>query len=452
MLLLASYVFYMFWQVEYIFLILISTVIDYFTSLKMGQYEEKKNRKPWLYVSLFANLGLLFVFKYFNFFNSNIASLAEVMDFAWTVKDVELLLPVGISFYTFQTLSYTIDVYRGHYKPEKNFMKFALFVAYFPQLVAGPVERASNIIKQFKYNYDFDAKRATDGVKLMVWGYFKKIVVADRLAVYVDNIFNNPHARDDLSFYVAIYFFAWQLYCDFSGYTDIARGLSRIMGVELMENFTRPYFAKDVGGYWKRWHISMTRWFTDYLFKSLGGLFRNKGRVIANIWIVWTATGLWHGAAWTFIFSGAVHGVFLSWRYGWKMVFCKRYPALKKIGLDWAGPLATPLHIILTFHMVGLCYLFFRANSVGDAMYMIEHMVFIENWSIFIADPPQFYMGLCAVVWLFFIELRQEYFDKPSPFWESNWAPLRWFSYVAYVIVIILFGVFDGGQFVYFQF
>ena len=188
MLLLASYVFYMFWQVEYIFLILISTVIDYVASLKMGKFETKAERKPWLYVSLLANLGLLFVFKYFNFFNTNIASLAEVLDFQWTVSDVELLLPVGISFYTFQTLSYTIDVYRGNYKPEKNFLKFALFVAYFPQLVAGPVERASNIIKQFNHNYDFDAKRTTDGLKLMIWGYFKKIVVADRLSVYVDRL------------------------------------------------------------------------------------------------------------------------------------------------------------------------------------------------------------------------------------------------------------------------
>lgn len=258
MLLGASYYFYMSWKPEYVFLILISTIITYLSGIYIGKTNKQKNKKWILALSLLSNLGILFVFKYFNFFNESLAQLFMNFNINWGIPNFKLLLPVGISFYTFQALSYSIDVYRGKIKPEKNFGIYALYVSFFPQLVAGPIERSTNLLPQFYKKFNFDYQRVTDGLKLMAWGYFKKVVIADAMAIAVNTVYNNPQNFTGLPLIVATVFFAFQIYCDFSGYSNIAVVIARILGFDLMENFRRPYFSKSIKEFWSRWHISLS--------------------------------------------------------------------------------------------------------------------------------------------------------------------------------------------------
>jgi len=286
LLLAASYYFYMCWRPEYIILIIASTLVDYIAGLKMGGIESKPRRKKYLIISLMINLGLLFSFKYFNFFNDSLRILFSRYNMLYRVPSFNILLPVGISFYTFQTLSYTIDVYRGERRPERHLGIFALYVAFFPQLVSGPIERSKRLLPQFYKRFDFDYKRLTHGLRLMLWGFFQKVVIADRLAIVVDHVYNNPSEHTSTAFIIATYFFAFQIYCDFAGYTDIARGAAKILGYELMLNFQRPYFAKSIRDFWRRWHISLTSWFRDYLYIPLGGNRVVKWRWYYNLFIV----------------------------------------------------------------------------------------------------------------------------------------------------------------------
>ena len=283
MLLTASYYFYMCWKAEYLLLILISTFIDYFAAIQMSKQSVQSKRKIYLILSLVVNLGLLFGFKYFNFFNDSLRTIFNQFNIFYDVPAFKVLLPVGISFYTFQTLSYTIDVYRGKRDPEKHLGIFALYVAFFPQLVAGPIERSTRLIPQLRKKYNFDYDRVTDGLKLMLWGFFKKVVIADRIAVIVNQVYNNPHDAAGFPFLIGTYLFAFQIYCDFSGYSDIAIGAAKIFGINLMENFRRPYFAKSIREFWQRWHISLSTWFRDYLYLSLGGSHITKWRWYYNI-------------------------------------------------------------------------------------------------------------------------------------------------------------------------
>ena len=288
--LVASYYFYMSWNVGYVFLILGSTTLDYLISKKMAGLPNKAQRKKYLIVSIIFNLGLLFIFKYFNFFGSLISQIIVILGWNYQVPFVDLPLPVGISFYTFQTMSYTIDVYRGKTKAESHFGIFALFVSFFPQLVAGPIERPSRLIPQFYKKIDFDYKRVTSGLKLMTWGLFKKIVIADRLAYYVNTVYSDPSSFDSFALIVATYFFAFQIYCDFSGYSDIAIGVARVFGFELMENFRQPYFSQSISEFWGRWHISLSTWFKDYLYIPLGGNRVAKPRWLLNLLIVFVVS------------------------------------------------------------------------------------------------------------------------------------------------------------------
>ncbi len=303
-LLLASYYFYMSWRIEYITLIWISTLIDYFAGRQMGKTDDRKKKRKYLLLSLFANLGLLFTFKYWNFFTSSLNIVLRAMHITYEIPYLNVVLPVGISFYTFQTLSYTIDVYRGVKSTEKHLGIFALYVAFFPQLVAGPIERSTNLLPQFFEKHNIDWRRIVDGLKLMMWGMFKKVVIADRLAVFVDRVYGNPYDYTGLSHIVATIFFAFQIYCDFSGYSDIAIGSAQVLGFNLMDNFRRPYFSRSVSEFWRRWHISLSSWFRDYVYIPMGGNRVSPKRWHFNILTVFVVSGLWHGANWTFISQG----------------------------------------------------------------------------------------------------------------------------------------------------
>ena len=280
------------WKAEYLILIIISTIIDYFAAIQMSKQTVSSKRKLYLLLSLFVNLGLLFGFKYFNFFSDSLCTIFDQFNIFYNVPTFKVLLPVGISFYTFQTLSYTIDVYRKKREPEKHLGIFALYVAFFPQLVAGPIERSTRLLPQLVEKYNFNYDRVTDGLKLMLWGFFKKVVIADRIAVIVNQVYSNPNEAAGIPLLIGTYLFAFQIYCDFSGYSDIAIGAAKVFGIDLMQNFRRPYFAKSIREFWQRWHISLSTWFRDYLYRPLGGNHTSRWRWYYNIMIVFLISGL----------------------------------------------------------------------------------------------------------------------------------------------------------------
>lgn len=364
-LLAASWFFYMCWRPEYIVLILASTVVDYFLAQRIHRLNQEGNRplaKRLLWTSIGLNLGILFSFKYFNFFVESVGELLSLTSLNVDMPVLDVLLPVGISFYTFQTMSYTVDVYQGKTEPEKHFGIFALFVSFWPQLVAGPIERSNRLLPQFRIQHRFDYDRVVWGLNRMAYGFFKKVVVADRLAIYVNEVYGSVEEYPTLPLVLASVFFAFQIYCDFSGYTDIAIGVAAIMGFQLMENFDRPYLSRSIGEFWRRWHISLSSWFRDYVYIPLGGNRVVRWRWYYNLFITFLISGLWHGANWTFVIWGALHGLYL-------------------IGERVAAPLSQGIEqrlgkqnfalragqIALTFFLVVVGWIFFRANSVSDA-------------------------------------------------------------------------------------
>ena len=311
-LLIASYYFYMNWNPVYALLILSSTVLTYFCGLLVqANFNEIKRKKLFLTLSLVINFSILFIFKYYNFINESVWGIMSTMGLRWDVPNLDLLLPVGISFYTFQAVGYTIDVYRGTIQAERKFSTYALFVSFFPQLVAGPIERAKNLLPQFHKEHSFKYDNFVSGFKLMLWGYFMKLCVADRLGEYVDAVYNNVDAHNGTSFLIATILFTFQIYCDFGGYSNIAIGVAKILDYDLMVNFRRPYFSESVKDFWRRWHISLSSWFSDYVYIPLGGSRVKYARHLLNLLITFLVSGLWHGANWTFVFWGSLHGVLL---------------------------------------------------------------------------------------------------------------------------------------------
>ncbi len=310
-LLFASYFFYMCWKPEYALLIFTSTLVTWVSSLLIHKYESLGKKKFFLVSSLLINLGILFFFKYYGFFQLNTNGLLSYLNININLPNFDILLPVGISFYTFQALGYTIDVYQKKIKPELNLGKYALFVSFFPQLVAGPIERSTHLLPQFSQKFTFDYDRIKDGLIIIIWGLVKKVVIADRLAMFVNPVYDNPTAYSGLNLILATVFFAFQIYADFSSYSDIAVGSAKVMGFDLMENFRRPYLAKTIGEFWRRWHISLSTWFRDYLYLPLGGSRVSKLCYFRNILIIFVVSGIWHGASWNFLVWGALHGFYM---------------------------------------------------------------------------------------------------------------------------------------------
>ena len=396
----GSYYFYMSWNVAYAILILASTVTAYLTALPMGCSDSVIRKKFYLCISLVINLGILFAFKYFNFFMVSLQGLLSCFTVSIELPMLNVLLPVGISFYTFQTLSYTIDVYRGQIKPEKHFGIFALYVSFFPQLVAGPIERATHLLPQFFKRQNLDIERVVSGVQLMTWGLFKKVVVADTLAEYVNSIYNNPHFHTGPSFWVATYFFAFQIYCDFSGYSDIAIGSARVLGFDLMKNFNLPYFASNITEFWHRWHISLSTWLRDYLYIPLGGSRKGRNRTYINLLITMVLGGIWHGASWTFVIWGTLHGLFLMLS---KATLPIRDQMVCRFGISKKA--IHLLRVFLTFHIVCFAWIFFRANSVQDAFYIVSNL--FTGWPNVFIEPSSMAYGVLGLTILLVVQFLQ---------------------------------------------
>lgn len=466
LLLAASYYFYMSWKMEYIILIIVSTLIDYTAGIMMGKTEDKGKRRKYLILSLFTNLGLLFAFKYFNFFNDSTRMLFQHFSLSYHVPYFNVLLPVGISFYTFQTLSYTIEVYRGHQKPEKHLGIFALYVSFFPQLVAGPIERSTNLLPQFYKNHSFNYTDVTDGLKLMIWGYFKKVVIADRVAILVNTVYSDPHSYSGIQLIIATVFFAFQIYCDFSAYSDIAIGAAQIMGYKLMDNFNRPYFSKTIAEFWKRWHISLSTWFRDYLYISLGGNRVSSKRHYFNLFITFLVSGLWHGANWTFIIWGGLNGLYLIVErllHETSMKF-HRITRIKRSSYPFRI-----FRIIINFSLVCFAWIFFRASSLKDAFYIIGHLfdgipeffraVLSMNLEVIKGlmrgvglTQREFIIAVLAILFMEFIHTIQRH-GSIRHMLRGKPLLLRWLIYYVMIFSILFFGAFNTSQqFIYFQF
>ena len=448
-LLVSSYYFYICWKPEYIILIILSTLIDYGVALKIVSASTKRQKRRFLFASLFCNLGLLFVFKYFNFLSESIDQGLNHFNIFYTVPRLNVLLPVGISFYTFQTLSYTIDVYRGKRKPEGHLGIFAVYVSFFPQLVAGPIERSTHLLPQFLQKFRFNESRAVSGLKQIVRGLFKKVVIADTLAVLVDRVYSSPHEHAGSILIVATYFFAVQIYCDFSGYSDIAIGSARIMGFSLKENFRRPYFAVSISDFWKRWHISLSSWFKDYLYIPLGGNRRSKYHTFSNIFIVFLISGLWHGANWTFAVWGGLHGLFAVIE---RVVRNMNFSGLYK-GHSKGSASNQYLRIFITFHLVLFAWIFFRANNLDDAFHIVNNLFNFSSETISIWDIYSV-TELCLVL-IFLCILSIYSFTKETGFIFSKGFPqTRIARYGFYCIIVnaLIFLWTRNESFIYFQF
>jgi len=411
----------------------------------------RSKRIKYLLLSLAANLGLLFAFKYFNFFNGAARAAFHHFNIVYHIPNLRVLLPVGISFYTFQTLSYSIDVFRGERKAEHHFGIFALYVAFFPQLVAGPIERSTRLLPQFSEKHQFNYQRLIDGFILMVWGFFKKIVIADRLAVVVNHVYNNVPDYNGISFLIASYCFALQIYCDFSGYSDIAIGAAKIMGYDLMTNFDRPYFSKSISEFWKRWHISLSTWFRDYLYIPLGGNRVKKWHWYFNMMVVFLLSGLWHGANWTFLIWGGLHGFYLilsilttTLRKKFALIFFRNENSV----------LSKIFKVVVTFHLVLFGWVFFRANSLADAIYILKKIFlsFESNLLHYGLDRSQWYSAVLAVSLLILVHFAERKRSLSSII-RSQPAMLRWGLCFLLTIGVVVLGYYDQSlQFIYFQF
>ncbi len=442
----ASYVFYGWWDWHFLSLIFISTLIDYFVGLGLQKQEKARVRKALLWISILANLGFLGFFKYYNFF---VESFVDAFSFFGTdinAGTLNIILPVGISFYTFQTLSYSIDVYRGNLKATKNFTAFTAFVCFFPQLVAGPIERATNLLPQFTRSRVFSSVKAIDGLKQILWGLFKKMVIADTCAEQANLVFNNIDDYSGSGLLVGAIYFAIQIYGDFSGYSDIAIGTSRLFGFDLKRNFAFPYFSRDVGEFWRRWHISLSTWFRDYLYIPLGGSREGTYKKIRNTFIIFLVSGFWHGANWTFIVWGALHAVYflpllLTSRNRQHMSIVAPnsiFPSLLEFG-----------RIVFTFLLVVFAWIFFRADNLVDAFHYIGNMF---SWSFFSVPEDGFADKLILVG----ILLTIEWFGRKNEYAIANLGsklprPVRWLFYYILILSIFLFAG-EEQEFIYFQF
>jgi len=450
LLLTASYGFYMAWEPGYVILIWFSTAIDFFAAQRIHQSDSRRGKRRWLALSLSANLGLLFFFKYYNFFRDSLGTLTESAGWSIELPYSELLLPLGISFYTFQTLAYTIDVYRGQLEPERHLGRFALYVCFFPQLVAGPIERARNLLPQLGVEHRFTYDGVTDGLRLMGWGFFKKLVIADRLGQVVAYVYADSAQQNGAALALATLCFAYQIYCDFSGYSDIAIGAARVLGVRLSPNFNRPYAARSIGEFWQRWHITLSTWFRDYVYIPLGGNRTRLSRWAINILIVFGVSGLWHGAAWKFLVWGLLHGTYLLG----ERTLTRQWPALTRVpGI---------LKLLLTFALVNLAWVFFRADDLYHAMEILGRLG--TDWATTCSTTywleARHHLGLPFAELIFVAgailvmeSIQYAHSKTPlQPWFRARPLVFRWAVYSGWFWLLFLGGVFRQQEFIYFVF
>lgn len=443
---LASYIFYGWWDWRFLSLILASTLIDYFIGLALSQEQNSHKRKLLLWTSLAVNLGILGFFKYFDFFIANFSTAFSFFGREWSMNSLHIILPVGISFYTFQTLSYTIDIYRGKLVPEKDFVRFAAFVCFFPQLVAGPIERATHLLPQFGSKRTFEYHKGVDGVKQVLWGLFKKVVIADNCAEYVNYIFNNSQDLSGSTLALGAVLFTFQIYGDFSGYSDIAIGTSRLFGFDLKQNFAFPYFSRDIAEFWRRWHISLSTWFRDYLYIPLGGSRGALWSNIRNTFIVFVVSGFWHGANWTFIIWG-----FLNALYFLPLLVTKtNRNHLDPVALGrWLPNFKDSFKILITFALTVFAWIFFRADSLSHAY---QYITTIASPSLFYFPEITAWRALLLITAFMIVEWCGRDGKYAIETVVARWRrPLRYTFYYGIVIAIIWFRG-NEQQFIYFQF
>lgn len=448
LIILASYVFYGWWDWRFLGLLFLSSSVDFYLGLRIGQASSAARRKQLLALSLILNLGLLGYFKYFNFFIDSFADAFSLIGYKLSASHLHIVLPVGISFYTFQSISYCFDVYRGQIKPTREIIPYLAYVSFFPQLVAGPIERATNLIPQFISRRVFDYGQAVDGLRQILWGLFKKVVIADTCAVFVNATFANSTGLSGSTLLLAAIFFGFQIYGDFSGYSDIAIGTGRLFGFSLMRNFAFPYFSRDIAEFWRRWHISLTTWFRDYLYVPLGGSWGSKWQTVRNTFIIFLVSGFWHGANWTFIAWGVLHALFF-------LPLLLMDTNRKNIGTVAEGrsfpSIYDALRIMLTFLLVTLAWVFFRAESVKQAVQVLTSIFSPSLFSI-----PALTTGVLQTTILLLLFLIMEWRGRSeqyaiASFWLSWVRPLRWGMYLLLGGLIVVYG---GGaqEFIYFQF
>ena len=441
MLLVASYIFYGWWDARFLSLIVASTVVDYLLGQYLAAATNALKRKLLLTASMIFNLGLLGVFKYYNFFMENFMEIANSVGLHTNPVLLKIALPVGISFYTFQTMSYTIDIYRKQLEPTKDFIAFAAFVGYFPQLVAGPIERASNLLPQMSKRRYFDYQKAVDGMRQALWGFFKKVVIADAVAPLVDQAFGDPSGFSAIALITGALLFSIQIYCDFSGYSDIAIGISKLFGIDLMQNFRTPYFSRDIAEFWRRWHISLSTWFRDYLYIPLGGSRGSTALKVRNTFAIFIVSGFWHGANWTFIIWGLINALLFL-----PLLLAKR----NRSNLN--DPEISDLHrILLTFSITTIAWIFFRADSLSHAIDYLQNIaIWNSGKSLSIKPTLVVYIAL-----LFFGDWIGRKHDfalntlSEGILSKSPWLRLTLYLSLAYLILLYI-----GGQqnFIYFQF
>ena len=441
LILFSSYVFYGWWDYRFLSLIFLSTIVDYFIGLNIPKQDSEKKQKLFLWGSILFNLGILGFFKYYNFFvNSWIdlfSSIGYEIKSVWTLN---IILPVGISFYTFQTMSYTIDIYKKKLQPTKDFISFASFVSFFPQLVAGPIERASNLLPQILKKREFQYEQGVQGLRLILWGLFKKVVIADSLAPMVDNIFSNYEDFGGGILWLGAIYFAFQIYCDFSGYSDIAIGTSKLFGFELMSNFKFPYFSRNIGEFWRRWHISLSTWFRDYLYIPLGGSKGGKWKSIRNIFIIFLVSGFWHGANWTFIIWGLFHSILFLPSFIFKTN--RKYTSSIIAENTLLPSLKEFFQVGTTFILVLIGWVFFRSETIIDSIGFITKMLFDLN------IPNIYRSGILYVIIIFILDffIRK---NESSPF---SFNYLRWIMYFLITFSIISKFGNSNSEFIYFTF
>ncbi len=460
LLLISSSIFYMSFIPKYIIILAFTISVDYMVGIYLGKIKDAKRRKLFLIISILSNIGILFVFKYFNFFNTNISKIADFFNWNYPIENLRIILPIGLSFHTFQSLSYIIEVYRGNQTAERNFGIFALYVMFYPQLVAGPIERPQNLLNQFYQKHYFEIERVADGLKMMLWGLFKKVVIADRLALFVNEVYGKPENYKGSQLIVATIFFTFQIYCDFSGYSDIAIGSAKVMGFTLMKNFDTPYLSKSIVEFWRKWHISLSTWFKDYVYIPLGGNRVTIQRRYFNIFITFLLSGLWHGANWTYIIWGGLNGVYQILSH---ITLETRKKIVCIFKINKISIIHKTVQVIITFSLTMFAWIFFRAANIYEAIYIIKKL-FISIFNIHrlfsitqIANSLKdfkkfdFVLSFLLIIFLIIVELVQQKIvirktiDKKFPY-------LCWTIYYIGIFTIIILGQFTKAQFIYFQF
>ena len=456
-LLAASCLFYMFFIPQYIVILLVTILIDYWAAIGIENSPDPVRKKRYLVVSVISTCLVLAVFKYFNFFNANLKAVSELLGLHYPVPFLELILPIGLSFHTFQSLSYVVEVYRGEQKAERHFGIYSLYVMFYPQLVAGPIERPQNLLHQFWERHDFDYKLAAQGLRMMAWGLAKKVLLADRLSPIVDRVYSAPHEWSGPAVLAATFLFAIQIYCDFSGYSDIARGSARVMGFHLMRNFQAPYLSESVQEFWRRWHMSLSTWFKDYVYVPMGGSRVPRPRWIFNIMATFTLSGLWHGANWTYILWGALNGAYL-------VVESLLPKPRREPGSAKPAPTARPFwswlpRALFTFALICVTWVFFRAGTLADALSMlwkstlglrVNAATIAQAKGIF-SSRSEAGLVILGVACLFLLDWFHQRHDLESRWCRLPWT-VRWLGYVAYVLCLALLGKFVNANFIYFQF